>query len=108
MFKQTDVYQRLLGYLKPYWKQVLLAYLSMLLATLLNLFVPQIIKGAIDQGLAASQPVALFIASGLILAIALVRGGVGYIAGAIIRGRQKSGSDFKQNKRHCYSDTSND
>ncbi|MFC1975564.1 ABC transporter ATP-binding protein, partial [Chloroflexota bacterium] len=78
MFKQTDVYQRLLGYLKPYWKQVLLAYLSMLLATLLNLSVPQIIKGAIDQGLAAGQPITLFIASGLILAIALVRGGVGF------------------------------
>ena len=78
MFKQADIYQRLVGYLKPYWKQVLTAYIAMLLATLLNLFVPQIIKQAIDQGLAAGQPSALLIASALILGVALVRGIVGF------------------------------
>ena len=41
--KENAVYQRLLGYLRPYWKQVAIAYLSMFFATLLNLFVPQII-----------------------------------------------------------------
>ncbi|MBN1219540.1 MAG: ABC transporter ATP-binding protein [Anaerolineae bacterium] len=50
----------------------------MLLATLLNLFVPQIIKTAIDQGLAAGKPMALFWASGLILGIALIRGLTGF------------------------------
>jgi len=78
MFKQADIYQRLLGYLKPYWKQVLTAYTAMLLATLLNLFVPQIIKRAIDQGLAAGQVSALLWAGMLILGVALLRGIVGF------------------------------
>jgi ATP-binding cassette subfamily B protein len=46
----------------------------MLFATLLNLFIPQIIKVAIDQGLAAGQARALFTAAVLILGIAVVRG----------------------------------
>jgi hypothetical protein len=78
VFKKLNVYRRLLSYLKPYWPQLLLAYLSMLFASLLNLFVPQIIKRAIDQGLAAGEPIALFIAGGLILGIALIRGAAGF------------------------------
>jgi ATP-binding cassette subfamily B protein len=78
MLKRLDVYQRLLGYLKPHWRQLLIAYISMLLATLLNLFVPQIIKVAIDQGLATGRAGALFGAAGVILAIALVRGVAGF------------------------------
>ncbi len=39
-----DVYRRLLGYLKPHWQEVAVAYGAMLLATLLNLLVPQLIK----------------------------------------------------------------
>ncbi|MCA9953572.1 MAG: ABC transporter ATP-binding protein [Anaerolineales bacterium] len=76
--KEDTVYRRLLRYLKPYWKQVLLAYLSMLFATLLNLFVPQIIKDAIDNGLTAGEARALFVAGGIILGIAVVRGIAGY------------------------------
>ncbi|HSM56134.1 MAG TPA: ABC transporter ATP-binding protein [Candidatus Sulfomarinibacteraceae bacterium] len=73
-----EVYTRLLGYLKPYWKQVLIGYVSMLVVTLLNLFVPQIIKNAIDQGLAAGEPAALFISGGVILLIAVGRGLAGF------------------------------
>ncbi|MFQ5577178.1 MAG: ABC transporter ATP-binding protein [Anaerolineae bacterium] len=73
-----SVYRRLLGYLKPYWRQALLAYGSMLLATLLNLVVPQIIKNAIDRGLSAGQARTLFAAAGLILGIAVLRGVVGF------------------------------
>lgn len=76
--KDDAVYRRLLRYLKPYWKQVFIAYLSMFFATLLNLFVPQIIKDAIDNGLAAGEPKALFIAGGIILGIAIVRGIAGF------------------------------
>ena len=76
--KEDHVYRRLLGYLKPYPKQLFLAYFSMLFATLLNLFVPQIIKDAIDNGLAAGRANALFIAGGIILGIAVVRGTAGY------------------------------
>lgn len=77
-FAHFDIYQRLLKYLKPYWRQVLLAYLSMLFASLLNLAVPQLIKTAIDQGLAAGSATALFVVGGLILGIALIRGLAGF------------------------------
>jgi ATP-binding cassette subfamily B multidrug efflux pump len=78
MTNRSTVYRRLLGYLKPYWQHVALAYAGTLIATLLNLFVPQIIKDAIDNGLAAGEASALFVAGGLILAIAFVRGIAGF------------------------------
>ena len=76
--RQLGVYRRLLGYLQPHWKQVLIGYTSMLVVTLLNLFVPQIIKDAIDRGLAQGEATTLFTAGGLILAIALARGLAGF------------------------------
>jgi ATP-binding cassette subfamily B multidrug efflux pump len=76
--KQPSVYRRLLGYLKPYWRQVLLAYTAVFFAALLNLFVPQVIKDAIDNGLTAGKASALFAAGGIILGIALVRGLAGF------------------------------
>ncbi len=71
---RVNIYRRLIGYLQPYGKQVSVAYTGMVFAALLNLFVPQIIKNAIDNGLSAGQAGALFWAGGLILAIAVVRG----------------------------------
>ncbi len=76
--KKDQIYRRLFGYLRPYRKQALLAYAGTLGATLLNLLVPQIIKDAIDNGLAARDATALFLAGGLILLIALVRGLAGF------------------------------
>ena len=72
--QRLGIYQRLLGYLKPYWWQMIIAYTAMLFATLLNLFVPQIIKEAIDQGLATGEARALYVAAAIILGIAVVRG----------------------------------
>ncbi len=77
--KQDFVYRRLLGYLRPYWKQLLLTYSAMVLATGFNLIVPQIIKQAIDEGLAADNARALYLAGGVILGIALLRAIVGYV-----------------------------
>jgi ATP-binding cassette, subfamily B, multidrug efflux pump len=74
MRPRVNVYRRLLRYLKPYRKQLALAYVTMLFAVLLSLLVPQVIKNAIDNGLATGRASALFAAGGLILAIALVRG----------------------------------
>jgi ATP-binding cassette subfamily B protein len=73
MGERLGVYRRLIGYLRPYWKQSGLAYGSMFAATLLNLLVPQVVKRAIDNGLASGQASALFWAAGLILVIAVVR-----------------------------------
>lgn len=75
---KTEVYRRLFGYLRPYRGQLIVGYVSMLVAALLNLFVPQIIKDAIDNGLAAGDPRALFIAGGVILGIAVLRGIAGF------------------------------
>ncbi len=76
--KQLDIYGRLIGYLRPYWRQAVLAYASMFFATLLSLFVPLVIATAIDRGLESGQATALFIAAAMILAIALVRGLVSF------------------------------
>ena len=75
---KSAVYRRLLGYLQPYWKQVIIAYGAMFIATGLNLLVPQIIKEAIDNGLAAGNASGLIIAGLVILGIAVVRAVLGF------------------------------
>jgi ATP-binding cassette subfamily B protein len=72
------MYWRMLRYLQPYWRQVVIAYLSMTLATLVSLFIPQIIADAIDEGVATRNARVLFWAGGLILGIAVVRGIVSF------------------------------
>ena len=79
MTGKLGVYRRLFSFLRPYPRQFVTAYVAMLGATLLNLFVPQIIKGAIDRGLEENHPAALFVAAALILGIAVVRGGAGFL-----------------------------
>ena len=76
---RLTVYRRLLGYLQPHWRNVVLAYTGMLLATLLNLVVPQIIKRAIDHGLTQGSANTLFWAAGVILALAFARAGVAFV-----------------------------
>ncbi len=78
MSGRLAVYRRLLGYLRPYWRQVVLAYAAMLLATLLNLAVPQIIKTAIDRGLAVGTAEMLYWAAAIILLLAVARGVVAF------------------------------
>ncbi len=69
-----DIYRRLLGYLKPHWREVTVAYVAMLIATVLSLLVPQLVKGAIDSGLSTGNARALFMTGGLILLVAIARG----------------------------------
>jgi ATP-binding cassette subfamily B protein len=76
---KLHVYRQLFAYLAPYRVQVGGTYVAMLGATLLNLLVPPIIQDAIDRGLEARDGWVLFAAAGLILAIALVRGGSGFL-----------------------------
>ncbi len=70
--------RRLLGYLGPYDRYVIIAYAAMLLGTSLNLIVPQIIAWAIDYGLAEGQASTLLMAGAIIMGIALVRGILGF------------------------------
>jgi len=71
-------YARLLGYLKPYPKEVALAYGAMLANTGLMLVVPQLLQTAIDDGISTGQSAALVNAGLVILLIALVRGVLGF------------------------------
>jgi ATP-binding cassette subfamily B protein len=75
---KLGIYARLLSYLRPYWKRVFLGYMAVVAVTILNLFVPQIIKQAIDSGLAQGRASALWTAGGIILVIAIVRGATGF------------------------------
>lgn len=74
----NDATRRLLGYLRPYPKEVIFAYTSVGLGTLLSLIVPQIIAYAIDLGLEEGQASTLFLAGGIIMVIAVVRGILGF------------------------------
>ncbi len=78
MLRQLSIYRRLFAYVRPYPWRLAGAYGGMLLATLLNLFVPQIIKQAIDRGLDEGDATILFIAGALILGIAILRGLAGF------------------------------
>ena len=73
------IYGRLARYLRPYWLQVALAYAAMLFATLLSLLIPQLLRGAVDQGLEQGNPTALVAAAGLILGVAVVRALAGFV-----------------------------
>lgn len=71
-------YARLLGYLKPYPKEVVLAYGAMVANTMLMLVVPQLLQTAIDDGISTGQSTALINAGLVILLVALVRGALGF------------------------------
>src|SRR5574341_670456 len=65
---------RTLRGLWPHRLLVLGALVSLALATAANLISPQALRVAIDQGITAGQPEALWWATGALLAIAIVRG----------------------------------
>ena len=68
-----NVYLRLFGYLLRHIPHLLLGYAAMLASLLINLLVPQVVKSAIDRGLAAGNVSALIVSAGLILGIAAIR-----------------------------------
>ncbi|MBA3533646.1 MAG: ABC transporter ATP-binding protein, partial [Ardenticatenales bacterium] len=72
-------YRRLFSYLNPYPCEMIYAYGSTLIATLLSLIVPQILKNAVDEGLAGGEARALFISGAIILGIAVVRSLFGFV-----------------------------
>jgi ATP-binding cassette subfamily B multidrug efflux pump len=76
--KRLHRYWRLLGYLKPYRRQVVIAYGAVLANTGLLLIVPQLLQTAIDNGIAENRPDALVNAGLIIFAISLVRGVLGF------------------------------
>ncbi|GMQ79267.1 MAG: ABC transporter ATP-binding protein [Anaerolineae bacterium] len=75
---QRNVYRRLLSYLKPYSRQTFVGYVSMIIGTGLNLLIPQIIKFAIDLGLASGEASALIGAGLILLLIGFFKAITGY------------------------------
>jgi len=69
---------RCYGYLRPYWHIVGGAYGAVLLITGLNILIPQIIRGIVDDGLAASNLTYIGQAVLALLALAVVRGVITY------------------------------
>ena len=70
---------RLLGYWKPYWPAVVLAYLSLFVSTGFALANPAVVRYAIDSGISGGSKSALLISAGLILALQAGRGVFAYI-----------------------------
>lgn len=73
MNKKPHVYRRMFGYLRPYWLFVLMAYVATIAGVVLQLVIPQLIKSAIDDGIAAGELTAVLQAAGLILLVSAVR-----------------------------------
>ncbi len=73
MNKNPHIYRRMFGYLRPYWMFVVLAYGATITAVVLQLFIPQLIKRAIDDGIAAGEMTAVLQAAGLIVLVSLAR-----------------------------------
>ncbi len=65
---------RCYAYLKPYWATVAGAYLTMLAINGLNLYIPQVIRGIVDNGLLAGNPGLVGQAVLVLLGLALVKG----------------------------------
>ena len=60
-----DIIVRIFSYLKPYWKQVILLYGSLVLALSLQLLTPYVLGRAIDDGVIARDTSFLLKAAGL-------------------------------------------
>lgn len=72
---------RVILFLKPYWVTALGAFLSLILVTVATLISPQLLRYVIDQGITLSNMQAIFIGTGGLLVIALVRGLFSFLQG---------------------------
>jgi ATP-binding cassette subfamily B multidrug efflux pump len=73
--------RRALVYLRSYWRDALGSLLALLLVTAANLTTPQLIRLAIDQGVAQHRAGAIATAAVGLVVVALVRGGCTFLQG---------------------------
>lgn len=78
---QSAILWRCLGYLRPHWRLVTGVYVSMVLINLITLLNPQVLRWAIDQGIAAGDEPRLTLAAGGLLALVLIKGVLTYFEG---------------------------
>jgi ATP-binding cassette subfamily B protein len=69
---------RLRGFIRPYWNQVLLALLALVLMTGISLTIPLIIRAVIDEGLVNKDAQLLATAALILLAIGIAKAGLMY------------------------------
>ncbi|MFT5195299.1 MAG: ATP-binding cassette subfamily B multidrug efflux pump, partial [Candidatus Promineifilaceae bacterium] len=69
-----DVIKRGISYLKPYSLLAIGAFISVLIVTATNLYVPQLIQQLIDDGIEGQNWNGILWAAGGLLIMALVRG----------------------------------
>ena len=74
-----DTIRRSFTYLRPYLPIALGAFFAMLLATAANLTVPQVIRRLIDDGIAVNDWNGILWATGLLLGLAIIRGGFNFL-----------------------------
>lgn len=65
---------RILRYVKPYWKRLIIAYITLFLALAVQLIVPEVLARAIDNGIVAKDEHYLVMAASLIIGLTLVQG----------------------------------
>lgn len=74
---------RVYGYLKPYWKYVAVAYLSLLGILGLSALIPQFIRWIIDTGIEKNQPAVLTWSVFALLGLTVVKGVLNYYQGIL-------------------------
>jgi ATP-binding cassette subfamily B protein len=63
---------RIWGLVRPYWKQLTIAYVSLLAGMALNLTIPWILRSAIDIGVTGARPEYMVTAGAIVLGIGVV------------------------------------
>lgn len=74
---------RVFGYLRPYWKQTVGSYASLLGILALNILIPQLIRWMIDTGIEGNQSNVLTWSVLVLLALTLVKGVLNYFQGIL-------------------------
>jgi len=77
------VLRRVFGYLRPYWKQVLGAYGSLLAILALNMLIPQILRWIIDTGIKGQSLDVLTWSVLALLGLTLIKGIFNYFQGML-------------------------
>lgn len=72
---------RVYGYLRPYWKRSLAAFLSLFVILGLNMLIPQFIRWIIDTGVEGNQPDVLTWSVLALLGLTLIKGILNYVSG---------------------------
>ncbi len=79
MVSRTQVYRRLLKYLRPYWRRFSIAILATIVVGALNAVPALLVRTAVDDVLVARDEAAAFFLSALVMGIFILKGGAAYL-----------------------------